>query len=205
MTTKEANDSSRKRYTSQRERLVALDECERRISAALNRELNGGFIAQERIDAADTTPILLDEYCIYCLYEPGNEEDVRYVGVTIDPDAREKAHNTRRRNPKGDLYKWIASLQASGERPGFRVVACVVSEPQKAELEVILQWKRIQGKRLFNLVGAVPSEEYIHQLPSPRKDFVRIARLAIKRAIKDGALSGESTKTGWWKYMEGDL
>jgi len=194
----------RMRYTTQREQLIGLDECERIIAACLHREPSGGFITQERIDAASTTPILLDEYYLYCLYEPGYEEDVRYVGVTIDPDGREKAHNARQRNPKGELYKWIAELHANGLRPGFRVIASVIGQHQKAEQEAILQWKRWQGKRLFNLVGAVPAIQYQYPVPSPRKDFERIARWAIRRAIKDDLLSGDSTKADWWKYMEVD-
>ena len=131
--------------TSARQRLRKLDECERQLAAALNRPPCGGFIRQEQIDAADNTQVECAAYVIYALHEPGNLDDIRYVGVTSDAATREKTHNLRRNKPKGELYRWIASLHVIGLRPGFRVLASVIGQPQKAEQEAIAQWKRTNG------------------------------------------------------------
>lgn len=56
---------------------------------------------------------------IYELCEPGNLNDVFYVGQTVNPDHRFRGHL---RQPAGEVGRWLRKLERLGKQPDMRII-----------------------------------------------------------------------------------
>ncbi len=91
-------------------------------------------------------------YCyIYTLTDPIDNQ-IKYVGKTVDPNQRLSSHRSEARKGRGGKRgEWIRSLIEIGREPIMKIVARVWLEDwEKAEIAYIESYKK-KGCPLFNL------------------------------------------------------
>jgi len=82
---------------------------------------------------------------LYTLCEPDTEE-VRYVGRSLNPNARLRSHTNDHASP---CFSWNASLRSEGKRPMLRIVDEVTGDIASArELGLIVAF---DSPRLLNI------------------------------------------------------
>lgn len=59
----------------------------------------------------------------YVLRDPVSNE-IRYIGLTLDPLGRARAHSSPVKQPKSPLDRWKNRLHRRGLRPVFQAVSC---------------------------------------------------------------------------------
>jgi group I intron endonuclease len=116
---------------------------------------------------------------IYGIYDPRNEEEIRYIGKTMmSLQKRMYAHMFHARHgTKRPLYLWMKKLIAQGVSPAIRVIE-ETTESQWPEKEVfwISHFKSTQQDRLLNLSAGgvsnlnwIPSEETRRKISKSNK------------------------------------
>lgn len=93
---------------------------------------------------------------VYILSDPRDEE-IRYVGSTLRPKARLRAHIATGRNyPRTKLQIWIADLLRDGVQPMMGIVAIVImGDLQQVEYAYCCKLRR-RGARLLTQPNANP-------------------------------------------------
>jgi len=149
-------------------------------------------------------------HVIYALTEPGDDEDIRYIGATINPTNRRHSH-THIGTGNSPRDRWVADLKRRKLHYGFRILASVLGSWQKrdaAEREVIAQYAKERPDRLLNIIDrrertyGQPDRHNRRRAIVAREEFERIARWAIRKCIMDGSLEKPEYKHGWWRHMK---
>lgn len=127
------------------------------------------------------------EWFVYTLSDPRTEK-VRYVGCTIDPARRFKAHlsvtTAGRENPiNRQKARWISGLMSQGREPVMTIVERGPLDREaavKAERKWIKEY-RSKGMKLFN-------SRYAADYPKPVSEAVRLRQSlsAQARAQREG-------------------
>jgi len=110
-------------------------------------------------------------YYVYALCEPDEEQAIRYVGRSWDPEMRLMSHldDARLGYATDALQAWLAPLIAAGRGPLLRVLAeaCDRTESDRMERAWIADLRR-QGYSLLNSMHNAPDETWI-QVRIPRR------------------------------------
>lgn len=144
--------------------------------------------------------------CIYVLEDPETGA-VRYVGRSIDPESRYKAHMGNKANTHSRKDLWLANLKAHGKEPKLVIVEVGIKWKDAADVEQ--KWIDFfgqEGADLLNgsrgVLGAPPKYDgcgfvYFKNTPSVQKKMERIGDIigsnlhsdiveyALDRAIDD--------------------
>src|SRR3989304_3863616 len=90
---------------------------------------------------------------VYCLMDP-RTDDVRYVGCSLNPEARMSAF--RRASGGGkNLESWLAELKAEGLEPTMQVVEETEKESRSFREEFWIRHFGSHGAQLVNKEGIV--------------------------------------------------
>lgn len=94
---------------------------------------------------------------IYVLIDPRNQE-VRYVGSSIQPEQRLKSHGAEKKSK--EKYEWVQELKQEGLLPRIHIVE-EYSDWRKAIVPEMLWILRLanDGVRLFNKARHIPVDE----------------------------------------------
>lgn len=117
---------------------------------------------------------------IYALCDPDTNE-VRYIGQTVDPSIRLRAHLSDSFSGQSNKDKWIRSLLVRGKHPTLQALAVVnVADADTAELDAIQQANR-DG---FKVLNGVNSANGGISHPRPKPDSVTL-KFAVSREIAE--------------------
>lgn len=118
---------------------------------------------------------------IYVLYDPRTDE-IRYVGKSVNPKARLRAHITAARNGAYDHHtsRWICKLLAEGVEPELAIVDEVSEGDDWREIERLWITRfETEGGRLTNSTAGGEGLDYRN--PEDREKYLSNLRAAMAR------------------------
>lgn len=129
---------------------------------------------------------------IYILVDPSSQE-VRYVGVTTDPETRYVLHLTQK--TRTHKFYWIQSVLRTGNKPLLFVIERVENDWQEAERRWIAHYRSI-GCRLTNLTNGgdgIPGYRFSEE--SKARMRARVSAQNSSPEIKK--IIGASSRRAW--------
>ena len=126
-------------------------------------------------------------HTIYGLYDPDDENQVRYVGYThFSPEQRIIDHVTGAKKfvSRTHKQKWIRKLLRKGIRPAFKILEITTAKDWKKREQYWIKELRAQGHRLTN------STEGGEGLINPSKDV----RERISKKVSAGLVGNQRRK-----------
>jgi hypothetical protein len=155
---------------------------------------------------------------IYALIDPGTGE-VRYVGKSVDPEIRFRAHLREKRNSiPSEKRAWIENLRDAGTQPTLKVLETVDADDWQSTEQKWIEFFRSIGANLTNILDGgegkrawgEKSRQYISEqsrkwwasMPVEERRVYLDTRRAIQRAAPYRARVSKRTKEQWAEVAE---
>jgi hypothetical protein len=131
---------------------------------------------------------------VYGLYSSESPEEIRYIGVSITPQRRLRAHRLDVRSEiafKNNPHKvrWLQQLATSGHTVGIKLIAEYYSEHEAyASEDEIIQSYRAKGHPLTNMAkggrgGVVVAQDDLQEFYAKRAESIRSEATRSKMSV----------------------